>query len=143
MTADPLESLLRMRRVAVDDARRGLADCLSAESAAAAEVTAIEAAIEQETEVATCLTAGDLEVEAFAAWLRNMRPRQAAARNSEQEAESATTAARAVLAAAQAAVRVVEEMLEQQAAALQAEAEHKAQAELDEAAQRSGPIMQM
>ena len=56
---------------------------------------------------------------------------------------SATTAARAVLAAAQAAVRVVEEMLEQQAAALQADAEHKAQAELDEAAQRSGPIMQM
>jgi flagellar export protein FliJ len=141
MNLDPLESLLRMRRMAVDDARRGLAECLRAEGQATAEVAAIEAAIEQEMEVATRLTAGDFEVEAFAAWLRQMRPRQRAALAGEQEAETATMEARTVLAAAQAAVRAVEEMLEQHAAAARAEAERRAQGELDEIAQRSGPIM--
>ena len=91
------------------------------------------------------ITSGDIDTlsEAFAAWLRNMRPRQQAALAAEQAAGSATTTARAVLAAAQAAVRAVEEMLEQHAAAMRVEAEHKAQADIDEVAQRTGPIMQM
>jgi hypothetical protein len=78
MTHDPLEALLRLRLIAVDEARRGLAECLRSESEAAAAVAAIEAAIERETEVATSLAAGDAEVEAFAAWLRRIRPKQRA-----------------------------------------------------------------
>ena len=128
MTHDPLEALLRLRRVAVDEARRGLAECLRIESEAAAAVAAIEAAIERETEVATSLAAGDAEVEAFAAWLRRIRPKQRAAHAAEDEAEAATVRARALLGAARAAVRAVEEMLEKHAAAAQAEAERKAQA---------------
>ena len=76
MTHDPLESLLRLRRLAVDEARRGLADCLRVESLAAHAVAAIESAIDHETDVATDLASGDAVVEAFAAWLRRIRPKQ-------------------------------------------------------------------
>ena len=44
MTHDPLEALLRLRRMAADEASRGLAECLRVESEAAAAVAAIEAA---------------------------------------------------------------------------------------------------
>lgn len=137
MTHDPLESLLRLRQLAADEARRSLAECLRLESEATRAVAAIEAAIERETEVATDLLAGDAEVEAFAAWLRRMRPREHAAHDAEQDAEAETARARVVLGAARAAVKAVEEMLEQQAIAAQVEAEHRAQAELDEVALRS------
>jgi flagellar export protein FliJ len=142
MTHDPLETLLRLRRMAVDEARRGLAECLRVESEAAAAIAAIETAIERETEAATSLAAGDGEVEAFAAWLRRIRPKQRAAEAAGPEAEAATARARALLAAARIAVRAAEEMLERQAVAARAEAEHKAQGEIDEVAQRSATIMQ-
>jgi flagellar export protein FliJ len=138
MTPDPLESLLRLRRLAVDDARRGLADCLRAESHAAQAVAEIEAAIEHETDVAVSLTAGDAEVEAFAAWLRHIRPKQHAAHAAEAEAEAATAQGRAVLAAARAAVRAVEAMLEKHAAEQTHEAERRDQRAIDEVAQRRG-----
>ena len=95
MTRDPLEALLRLRRMAADEARRGLAECLRIESEAAAAVAAIEAAIARETAAATSLAAGDAEVEAFAAWLRRIRPKQHAALAAEDEAETATVRARA------------------------------------------------
>ena len=90
MTHDPLEALLRLRRMAADEARRDLAECLRIESEAAAAVAAIKAAIERETEVATSLAAGDAEVEAFGAWLRRIRPMQRAALAAEDAAETAT-----------------------------------------------------
>ena len=138
MKQDPLESLLRLREVAVDEARRGLADCLRIESDAAAAVAAIEAAIERETEAASSLAAGDTEVETFAAWLRRIRPKQQAARAAEEAAEAATAEARAVLGAARAAVRAVEQMLENKAKAAHEEAMRKAQGQIDEVASRTG-----
>ena len=77
-------------------------------------------------------------MEAFAAWLRRIRPKQHAAHAAEAQAEAETAQARAVLAAARAAVRAAEEMLEKHAAAKLAEDEHQAQREIDEAAQRRG-----
>lgn len=136
MSHDPLEALLRLRRLAADEARRGLAECLRVESEAAAAVAAIEVKIEQETEVASSLAAGDAEVEAYAAWLHRIRPKQAAAHAAEAEAETATVRARGVLGAARAAVRAAEEMLERHAAALHAEDQRRAQAEIDEIASR-------
>jgi flagellar export protein FliJ len=138
MTRDPLESLLRLRRLTADEARRDLADCLRKEDVAAQAITAIEAAIERETEVATNLAAGDAEVEAFAAWLRRSRPRQHAARVAKEQAESETARTRIVLAAARAAVKAAEDMLAEHEAARRAQAEHRQQHELDEVAQRSG-----
>jgi flagellar export protein FliJ len=136
MTHDPLQALLRLRRVTADEARRDLAACLRAESEAAAAVAAIKASIERETEVATSLAAGDAEVEAFGAWLRRVRPKQRAALAAEDEAATATVRARTLLGTAQAAVRAVEETLEKHAATAHAAAERKAQGEIDEVAQR-------
>ena len=136
MSQDPLEALLRLRRMAVDESRRGLAACLRGESEAAAAVAAIEAAIERETEAATNLAAGDAEVEAFGAWLRRIRPKQEAAEAAEAEAETATARARMLLGAARAAVRAAEEMLAKRAAEAQAAAERKAQGDIDEIAGR-------
>ena len=138
MTRDPLEALLRLRRMAADEARRGLAECLRVESEAAAAVAAIEAAIERETEAATSLAGGDAEVEAFGAWFRRIRPKHRSAQAAEADAEAATASARAVLGAARAAVRAAEEMLEKHAAAAQAAAERAAQGEIDEIAGRGG-----
>jgi flagellar export protein FliJ len=143
MKQDPLESLRRLRQVAADEARRSLAECLRIEGEAAAAVAAIEAAIELETEAASSLTAGDVEVEAFAAWLRRIQPQQQAVRATQEAAEAATTQARAVLGAARAAIRAVEHMLENQASAASQEAGRKAQNEIDEAAGRPPPIKEM
>ncbi|MEJ0018906.1 MAG: hypothetical protein WDN25_20560 [Acetobacteraceae bacterium] len=138
MKQDPLEALLRLRRLTADQARRALGDCLRSESEAAAAVAGVAAAILQETEAATSLAAGDAEVEAFAAWLRRIRPKQHAAQEAEAAAELATAQARAVLGAARAAVLAVEETLERHAAAAAAAAEHRAQGDLDEMARRGG-----
>jgi flagellar export protein FliJ len=136
MKRDPLEALLRLRQVAVDQSRRDLADCLGVEAEAESAVQVINASIEHETEVVSDLGAGDAEVEAFAAWLRRMRPQQREANRAVEQAEAETTAARAALAMAQAAVRVVEEIRAHQADAARAEAERAAQREIDEMARR-------
>ena len=137
MTRDPLEALLRLRRMTVDEARRDVAECLRIESEAVAAVAAIKASIAHETAAATSLAAGDAEVEAFGAWFRRIRPTQLAALAAKDEAETAMVRARGVLGAARAAVRAAEKMLEKHAAAAQAAAEHRAQREIDEAALQS------
>ncbi len=138
MAHDPLEALLRLRRLAVDEARRSVAACVDAEAEAEQAVARLKQAVERETEVASSLAADDADVEAFAAWLRRIRPEQAAAYLARERAETETVRARAVLAAARAAERAVEATLERQAAARQAEAERLAQRDIDEAAQRQG-----
>ncbi len=138
MTRDPLEALIRLRRLAADEARRSLADCLRDEDQAVRAIAALDAAIERETEAATSLATGDAEVEAFAAWLRRMRPRQHAAYMAESHAEAATAQARIMLAAARAAVQAAEEMLEEHEAHRRAESERQEQHALDEVAQHNG-----
>jgi len=142
MKRDPLEALLRLRQVAVDQSRRDLTDCLRAEAETEAAVQAIDASIEHEAEVVSDLGAGDAEVEAFAAWLRRMRPQQREAKRAREQAEADTATARAALAMAQAAVRVVEEMQMHQADAAREEAERAAQREIDEMARRGEPAGQ-
>jgi flagellar export protein FliJ len=136
MTQDPLKALLRLRRRAVDEARSALADCLRNEDYALHEVATIKAAIEREMQAAASLAAGDAEVEAFAAWLRRMRPRQHAAHMAEDQAEAATARARIVLGAARAAVQAAEEMLAEHEAARLEAAQHHEQQEIDETALR-------
>ena len=122
MTHDPLEALVRLRHLAVDQARRGLTDCLRVEDQAAQSVAGVDVAIQHETDVATRLASSDAEVEAFAAWLRHIRPKEHAAHVAAAEAKTATYEARAVLAAARAAVRAAEAMLDEHAPSKEAEA---------------------
>lgn len=136
MTRNPLEALLRLRRLTADQARRELADCLRAETEAEQAVTAIETEIERETTAATSLAAGDAEVEASAAWLRRIRPVQRAAKAAEATTLAETTEARTVLAMARAAERAVEDLMTQHADAERLEAERRAQREIDEVALR-------
>ena len=139
MKSDPLASLLRLRRLTADQARRELADCLRAETEATQAIAAIDAEIARETKVATGLAGGDAEVEAFAAWLRRIRPSQQGARVAEAATIAQTTEARAVLAMTRAAVRAVEELLTQRGEEERMTAEHLAQREIDEVTQRTEP----
>jgi flagellar export protein FliJ len=141
MKRDPLEALLRLRKVSVDQSRRDLADCLRTEAEAQSAEQAISASIEREAEVVSDLGVGDAEVEAFGAWLHRTRPRQQGAQHAVEQAGAETAAARAALAMAQAAVRVVEEMQAHHADAARVEAERAAQREIDEMARRGSKLV--
>jgi flagellar export protein FliJ len=134
MARDPLHGLIRLRHFAVDEARGALADCLRDEEAAEAEAARIAAAIERETDAAASLSTSDAQVEAFAAWLRRIRPEQQAAHTAQDQAEIETARARAVVAAARAALEAAEDMVQRHEAALRAEVERRAQRDLDEMA---------
>lgn len=134
MATNSLAALLRLRQFAVDDARRQLAACIAAEAAARQAAEEIDAAVMRETAAACRLDAGDLAVEAFAEWLRRMRP-MAAAAEAALDAELARTAqARAVLAAARSAAEAVEALIAQRGAIAQAAQGAAEQQALEEAA---------
>lgn len=133
-----LQPLLRLRRLAQDQAKRGLAESLRVECEAEAAVVAIQKDIARETEAATDLAGDDANVEAYGTWLRSVRPKQRAAEAAEVAAEAETAEARAVLAMSRAAVRAVEEILARHAEGENRNAERRAQHVLDEVAQRSG-----
>jgi flagellar export protein FliJ len=134
MARDPLHGLVRLRQLAADEARGLLADCLRDEEAAEGAAARIAASIERETDAAISLSTTDAQVEAFAAWLRRIRPEQQAAHAAQDQAEIETARARAMVAAARAALEAAEDMVQRHAAALRAEAERQAQRDLDEVA---------
>lgn len=112
MAGNPLEVLLRLRRLAVDQARQGLAECVAAETIAIARCNAVEAAMARELDAASKITADDRAVEDFAIWLHRTLPERSAAEAALLGAETQTKEARMVLGAARAGVRAVESMLE-------------------------------
>lgn len=136
MASDPLDMLLRLRRLTVDQARQALADCLGAETIAADRCDEIAGAIVREMDVASAITADDRAVEDFANWLRQVLPNQAAAEAALLTAETQTKEARMVLAATRAGVRAVENMVERKEAERRLQAGRTEQLVLDEAAAR-------
>jgi hypothetical protein len=135
MTRNPLEALLRLRRVAADEARRGLAECLRVEGEAAAAVAAIAAAIERETEVATSLAAGDAEVEAFAPGSGGS-VQSSNRRWAEEQPRRRRCRPRDPRRGGQPFGRP--KLLEQHAAAARLETQRREQRDIDEAAERRG-----
>ena len=133
---DPLATVLRIRRVTVDDARRQLAAALQAEDQANVEAEAAETAIGAEGEIAADLTADDRAVEAYAAWLPVGRAKAAAARAACERAGSEVGKARAAVTVARAAAESAKNLLERRRAALTIEATRRAQADTDEVASR-------
>jgi flagellar export protein FliJ len=134
MARDPLTTVLRLRCLALDEARRELGRCLAAEDAANAERRAAELAIQAEERVASSLEADDGAVEAFAAWLPRGRQAVAQAESAYSRAETATAQARARLSVARAAADAAEQMIETRRAAARTEDARKAQMDLDETA---------
>jgi flagellar export protein FliJ len=134
MSRDPLDALVRLRRLAVDEARKALAECLRTEEATEASVARIAAAIERETDAAASLSTSDAEVEAFVAWLHRIRPEQHSAHEAQDEARAETLRMRAVVSAARAAAEAAEELVERHEAARRADEQRQAQRDIDEAA---------
>ena len=134
MPKQPLDVLLQVRQMAVDQAKQALAECVAGETTASMRRGEIQAAIFRETDAARSLTADDQAVEAFANWLRATLPAQRAADQAVIEAEARTEEARIVLAAARAGVRVIENTLEHRATERQTLDMRAEQRTLDEAA---------
>jgi hypothetical protein len=134
MNAAALTALLRLRSLAVDDARRVLADRLRAETRAEADARLAETAIAEETARATSLDGDDGAVEAFAAWLKRARVHLDQARGIHAESAAATTQGRAVLAVARRSLEAAREVLATHLAEQRASIERRLQTEMDEAA---------
>ena len=130
---DPLETVLRIRRVTVDDAKRALAALLRAVDAAQAHADAAERLILAEGELAVD-TEGDGAVEAFAAWLPVGRAAAAAARAAHERLQADVARARAALTAARAAAEAAESLLARRAAERAVAEGRRVQAAMDEVA---------
>jgi len=137
MKRDPLAAVLRLRRLAMEDASRDFAECLRSEAEAGKAVAAVEAAIERETDIASSLEAGDAVVEAFGAWLKRARKDLRAAQTMREHTENETARARATLAVARAAVKATEHLIAEQNAAAGLQAARQEQRELDESGRKS------
>jgi flagellar export protein FliJ len=137
MKRNPLDAVLRLRRLAMEDATRDLVECLRGEAEAQQAMAAVEATIHRETEAASSLTGDDAVVEAFGVWLKRARKDLLAAQARREHFESETARVRAALAVARAAVKATELLIAKQAAAADAEAARQEQHDLDEIGRRT------
>lgn len=136
MPRDPLDSLLRLRRLSLEEAMRALATHLAAEAAAEEALACIEAAIALEETAASRLDADDLAVEAFGRWLRRTIGKREAATAARERTAAETGRARAVLGAARAAVAAVEAEIARRTEATRIAGLRGEQAAIDEHAGR-------
>lgn len=109
---DPLETLIKVRRRACDEAQRALVDALALEDKAAQACQAIERKIAQETEAATDVSGTDAMVEAFVAWLPAARRDLAHCRHVLGDRQAETMRCRAELTACRTALETVETLVE-------------------------------
>jgi flagellar export protein FliJ len=135
--SDPLPVVARLRALAVDEARRALAENVTAEANAAEALRLVDTVIAAETEAAGDLSGDDQSVEDFAGWLRRIRVERRAAAAALESAELRSTEARAALAASRSAARAMEELLLRRDADWRSAAERREQAVLDEVGQRA------
>lgn len=138
MRDEPLRTLLRLRRLALDEARQTFAACLEQEGTEAGRVRRIERSIQEETDRASSLDGNDVTVETFARWLRRIRVEQEAAEWALREAETRTAEARVVLSASRQAVEAVETEIERRDALERQEGTRREQRMLDEIGGRAG-----
>ncbi|HEX3348210.1 MAG TPA: flagellar FliJ family protein [Acetobacteraceae bacterium] len=131
-----LERLLRIRKEALDTSQRALAASLAAEAEAEAMLRAAEEAIRREHGAAVDLASTDTAVEAYARWLPlGLRARRDA-EASVLSAQASSTHARAHVTSARSAVEAVSKLLDAQLEAERLSRDRRAQAALDEIAQR-------
>lgn len=135
MPAEPLDALIRLRRLARDEATGALAAALEAGSRADAAVVAIRRQMADEEALAGRIDTDDLAVEAFGIWLRRARAELQAAELVRERADAETVRARAALVAARAALEAVEAERDRRRVAEREAAQRREQAAPDEAAQ--------
>lgn len=108
MTRDPLVTLIKVRKLACDEAQRKLVEALALEDRAEQTSHRVERTIAQETQAATDVNGSDAMVEAFAAWLPGARQQLAAARQLLLDRQAETMRSRAELTACRTALETVE-----------------------------------
>lgn len=113
MKRDPLQTMLRVRQSALDEAQKAVADAYRLEQDALLRAEEAAHALEHEMKAASSLTAGDDAVEMFARWLPVGRSALRRAHDEQQQTTTALDRARAVLALARSGVRAVETLMEQ------------------------------
>ncbi len=128
----PLLALMRLRCIGVAEARRDLVVRLDAQAAAERAMVAIEHRIAREAEIASHLAATDATTEAYGRWLGPARREATSAGVLHDRAAAETTVARARLAASRAAAEAVRTVVEQRESVVEAEAERREQATIDE-----------
>lgn len=134
-----IQTVARLRRIALDDASQALSRALAAETMAAARADEASRQIADEAAAASSLIGDDGMVEAFAAWLPGARQHAAEARDACERAGAEVARLRAVLTASRAAYEAVETLLAQRTEAEAKERDRRSQAELDEAGRQTEP----
>ncbi|MGI4952196.1 MAG: hypothetical protein ACRYGM_10350 [Janthinobacterium lividum] len=137
MSSDPLETVLRLRRRAVDEARQTLARAVATEANADAQARAAERSIETEAQRASDPAGGDDLVEAFATWLPGARLHASLARATQERLEADVACKRAELAGTRTGLEVIETLLRQRQNAAAQDLLRVMQRDLDEAAART------
>jgi len=128
-------TLARVRRLALDRAKRDLAAAHAAEAAALRMAEAAIDIIAAEAAFASAYVAAEGGDGGFAAWLPTARSRGEQARGAHGRSMAETERARACLADAGVALRLVEELAKRHAAARKAAVARDAQRALDEIGQ--------
>lgn len=141
MRAEPLDTVLGLRRRAVDEARRRLAASTETATQAARQTRERERRIETETERACDNNSSDQLVEAFAAWLPGARHDVVQARTAQDRSDAEVARCRAELAACRTALEAIQTLIAERDAA-RAELRTRAmQRELDDFGQRRPAIL--
>lgn len=138
MPRDPLDPLLRIRRMAQDEAVAALSRSLQAETDAENLAKQADRQIAAETAAASAVDGDDSVVEAFAAWLPGARHRAAQANVARERAAADVARARAALTMARAAREAVAALIAQRASEQAAAAAGREQNALDDATRACG-----
>jgi hypothetical protein len=134
MAANPLRAIVRLRQLALDQARRELCACSQAEQEADRAVAKSDTDMERERRIAADLLAGPQASETFARSSRIGRTAAESHRMRQDAASASTMRARAHLSASRADKKAAEQLLIERAAQQTAEAGKRAQLALEEAA---------
>ena len=113
MPRDPLATLIKVRRLACDEAMRKLASALANEDKAERGAHEIERTIAEEMAAASHPDGSDAMVEAFGAWLPQARQQLEGARRVLADRQAETVRVRAELTACRTALESVEALQEQ------------------------------
>ena len=138
MARDRLDTLLRLRRLAVQERIRDLATAIRTEQQSALTQAACAEAITRETAEAQRLAQRDAALAGFAPWRARATQALRDAEAQVTQAGKATQAARSELGAARGAMRAVELALERRKAGTDLAAQRSAQHAFDDATRRPG-----
>ncbi|MBV1837944.1 flagellar export protein FliJ [Acetobacter estunensis] len=132
MPRTPLDSLLKIRRLELDEAKKLLSEALARSVTASDAVKNAEQDMVRERNAAIDLAANDQAVEAYSRWLPVGRAALDRARRSERDATAEVESCRMRVNLARSALEVAEKLAEKRAKEQQVLAEKREQAALDD-----------